>query len=1410
MQPPTATGTPSASLTPSASPSGAGTPSPSPTPSPTRLGCAQLGGCLVPMLQLGLPVTASGSVVSLGARSAAPVNAVAAWGVLWTPLTVLLPGSPALGERVEATCAPVGANASALLVSLSGSGSGSGAGMACLAAPPQGAACLAALGAGGSAATPLLLQFVVAGGAPAAPAALLAGGYPSEPRWVGGAGAGPGEGIVCSISSSASGAGARYAPLTALPPIPAVHLPVAWTLAAAVLTERSSAPGVFVGVGGAGAGLVLPVAGTGGPAQCSGSSSSDGAPLVATPWSNSTLTSPQCATQLAALCATVAASALLSPVPPQPTLSLPMALPASRVLVVLAGVGGVGEHGGSSALPLSSALGFSSLLPAQAGSIATVNWASNCSSSASTGSGAAATPPFTLASLTLQPLPSGTPSTLALWRGGDSRPSWGASFSAIAAAALAGGGTLGPLPFAPLALPHILPTSPIVGDWTAALTPALALSSPSHLLPPSHPLHALAATFGAPPEALAPTLFPPSSGALPIAPCTALTPFPASAPAPECSLPWWGGGGTAYAASAPAAAARASGAAAQGAADAAAAAGLCPHGAGGDACTPCPSGAACPGGARILPLPGFTIPWEASPASLLVPCAPPAALARCPGWREVGGAAGAFGCGLGYSGYACSLCAPSFFPQGTECLPCPAVYPAGGGGIGYVFASGLGYFLVGVGGAIVLLLALGLARQRAWQEHLALLDDSSSSALQLQEGAAWRFPPVSHAVSTALTTLAWMWLHCQPLVTHSLVTYSLLPSRLRAYLAPITALQFRGLLAPHPSCFSWGVAFQGFWLATAVIAACYAALAFTTLPRLPGLGSAAASLALPTPHLRRLLHATSLALVTHYGALANTLSEPLNCIDTAMAASDYLALPTADGTALRASPLYAAALDALVAGASASAGAPIPPSSLDVFALLKGAAARPAAAATLGVTALLRSPMTVPLLSTPGYVGMVCNEGGHAVVRGAAIAMSALFTAGFPALLLLALLRSGRIPSPMSGAAEAPLSSEPGLGEDEAAAPEAVVKPPRTPSPWDPYVRAWSDCDVPPSAGWWLRPMDLLVLGGLSALPVLLTRTAPLQRFAGLTALGAALPLLHLAALLAWAPLTGPSGGRHLHWKAHLKCAWLLCAAALAVTNFFLFWQGTSARVAEALAYVALAIVALAGVLGLVFGTQGFALVPAPQAEELAEPAAPGLPEDALQHDTINPLHAEPEGAVEGGGMGEEGAVVEGDGGGSAPSLEEGDAAEASTRAEAAQEAPFDAVGQWRPKVLPLPPLDAFRAFPALPVSPTRRFASSIPLTASFLAAIGVEEGDPALRRTSPSERVVSLRALKTSATSHFARACRSVDLARAAAQEELARTAALWHAGGSVGATEPAYEPNAAAPPAAEGEEGEGEGKIV
>ena len=499
------------------------------------------------MLQLGLPVTASGSVVSLGAKSAAPVNAVAAWGVLWTPLTVLLPGSPALGERVEATCAPVGANASALLVSLSGGGGG--AGVACLAAPPQGAACLAALGAGGSAATPLLLQFVVAGGAPTAPAALLAGGYPSEPRWVGGAGAGPGEGIVCSVSSSASGAGARYAPLTALPPIPAVHLPAAWTLAAAVLTERSSAPGVFVGMGGAGAGLVLPVAGTGGPAQCSSSSSSGsgggGSAPVATPWSNSTLTSPQCATQLAALCATVAASALLSPVTPQPTLSLPMALPASRVLVVLAGVGvGGGQGGSSSLLPLFSALGFSSLLPAQAASIATVNWASNCSS-ASSGAGAgagAAAPPFTLASLTLQPQPSLTPSTLALWQGGDSRPSWGASFSAIAQAALASGGTLGPLPFAPLAIPHILPTAPIVGDWAAALTPFLALFTPSHLLPPSHPLYAHAATFGAPPEALASTLFPPSSGALPIAPCTAVTSFPSTAPAPECAQPWWGGG----------------------------------------------------------------------------------------------------------------------------------------------------------------------------------------------------------------------------------------------------------------------------------------------------------------------------------------------------------------------------------------------------------------------------------------------------------------------------------------------------------------------------------------------------------------------------------------------------------------------------------------------------------------------------------------------------------------------------------------------------------------------------------------------------------------------------------------------------------------------------------------------------
>jgi hypothetical protein len=71
-----------------------------------------------------------------------------------------------------------------------------------------------------------------------------------------------------------------------------------------------------------------------------------------------------------------------------------------------------------------------------------------------------------------------------------------------------------------------------------------------------------------------------------------------------------------------------------------------------------------------------------------------------------------------------------------------------------------------------------------------------------------------------------------------------------------------------------------------------------------------------------------------------------------------------------------------------------------------------------------------------------------------------------------------------------------------------------------------------------------------------------------------------------------------------------------------------------------------------------------------------------------------------------------------------------------------------------------------------------VPLTPAFLAAIGLDEALPGLRSSSASERIVSLRALKASANSPFAPACRNVDRARATAQRESARTAAMGHSG--------------------------------
>jgi len=88
----------------------------------------------------------------------------------------------------------------------------------------------------------------------------------------------------------------------------------------------------------------------------------------------------------------------------------------------------------------------------------------------------------------------------------------------------------------------------------------------------------------------------------------------------------------------------------------------------GDACRACPRGALCPGGFSSLPLPGF---WTADISSgRMARCGAPAEL-RCPGWLPGAGVVKSL-CGVGFTGPACGLCEPGYFPESAAgCESCP-------------------------------------------------------------------------------------------------------------------------------------------------------------------------------------------------------------------------------------------------------------------------------------------------------------------------------------------------------------------------------------------------------------------------------------------------------------------------------------------------------------------------------------------------------------------------------------------------------------------------------------------------------------------------------------------------------------------------------------------------------------------
>jgi sugar lactone lactonase YvrE len=452
----------------------------------------------------------------------------------------------------------------------------------------------------------------------------------------------------------------------------------------------------------------------------------------------------------------------------------------------------------------------------------------------------------------------------------------------------------------------------------------------------------------------------------------------------------------------------------------------------GDACVPCPSlGALCPGGAQLLPLPGYWAPAATARPADLTPCPEPDAGARCPGWRAAARAGGLYGCGAGFRGAACAACAPGFFPARGTCAPCPTADAT------IAQAAPLLAFLGGLVGAGALL--VGVAYRA-----LGARGGETRRARLLSAGAA------------VGDLLVWAWLAAQGAAALFAQAQALAPPALAPAFGAVAALQFKGV-ALAPACYN-APPFAAFWGAFGVVCGCAAASggallvtaflgkrAAAAAGRGPESVAVATAAAPPRPRPLRVtalvLQVATLALTLGYGAITSTVAETLTCTLAAPMSLSAYALANSDGRALR---------EAL--------GASAPP-----LGDLRAAAGNPLLAASLGLTAALRASIPVSVLASDPYT--VCREGPHSAAWAAAAALAVLYTLGLPAAMLGALWAGGRC----KGARRALAAAR--------KAPPPPQPPPARPSP-APALAALlatlADPALHPRAAW-LPPAQLLL-----------------------------------------------------------------------------------------------------------------------------------------------------------------------------------------------------------------------------------------------------------------------------------------------------------------------------------------------
>jgi hypothetical protein len=392
----------------------------------------------------------------------------------------------------------------------------------------------------------------------------------------------------------------------------------------------------------------------------------------------------------------------------------------------------------------------------------------------------------------------------------------------------------------------------------------------------------------------------------------------------------------------------------------------------GDACQRCPPGAVCPGGAVLLPRPGFWAPSALAPPSELEGCAAPAPTQRCPGYfaaQPAPGGDAAAACGEGYAGVACAACAPRFWASAGACAPCPTVSTS---------AALLLPVLQFIGG----ILALGLL--------LALLLFAS---LKLREarvravgGAGAEKATLVGTLPSVAQLMLWVWIAAQGSAALFGQAQALAPAALAPLYGALAALQFKGITV-GPECFS-SIPFASLYGAAAYVCACGVVLFLCARAAPPPAPPPPAQPPLLARARALLLQLALTALLVGYGAVTSVLANTLTCRPAApMAVFDYVQA-LSDGRALG---------EALGGG-----GVPAPLSAL------RAAAADPRSPRNAALAAWARAT-SIPVSVLASDPFQVCREGPHLAAWWLALVFCILFTLGLPALGFVVLWRAGRL-----------------------------------------------------------------------------------------------------------------------------------------------------------------------------------------------------------------------------------------------------------------------------------------------------------------------------------------------------------------------------------------------------------------